>query len=99
MTGPAGVQFRRCDERSRYEAVLSDEVIGVADFRDDGTTVVLPHVEVQPAHEGQGVAGGLTRFALDDLRAAGRRVVPICPYVVSWLRAHPEYGDLVATDY
>ena len=35
---------------------------------------------------------------LDDLRARGRAVVPLCPFVAGFIRRHPEYDDLVTTD-
>jgi uncharacterized protein len=37
----------------------------------------------------------LARFALDDARARGLRVRPDCPFVARFIRAHPEYQDLV----
>ena len=36
--------------------------------------------------------------ALDDVRSRGLRVVPICPFVRTYLQHHPEYEDLVVPD-
>ncbi|UIJ34602.1 GNAT family N-acetyltransferase [Allobranchiibius sp. GilTou73] len=89
---------RRDEERSRYEAYLGDERIGVADFEQVGAAVLLPHVEIDPRHEGQGHASQLTRATLDDLRARGiTRIVPQCPFVRMWVTRHPEYQDLVGS--
>ena len=33
--------------------------------------------------------------ALDHVRGEGGRIVPLCPFVRSWLERHPEYADLV----
>nr|WP_238452835.1 N-acetyltransferase [Micromonospora sp. ATA51] len=33
---------------------------------------------------------------MDDARAKGRLVVPICPFLGEWLGKHPEYDDVVA---
>jgi uncharacterized protein len=57
--------------------------------------IVLVHTEVVPAVEGRGVASRLVSAALDDIRARGLRVVPICPFVRHYLGRHPEYGDLL----
>lgn len=54
----------------------------------------VPSVRVDPAIEGRGVAGALTRAALDWARSEGWVVDPICPYVSAWMRRHPEYDDL-----
>lgn len=89
---------RRDEEHGRYEAHLGDERVGIADFVDVGDTVVLPHVEVDPRHQGQGYASQLTRATLDDLRARGvTRVVPQCPYVRAWVVKHPGYQGLVGS--
>jgi predicted GNAT family acetyltransferase len=32
---------------------------------------------------------------MDDARARGRTVVPICPFLAKWLDKHDEYGDTV----
>ncbi len=81
----------------RFE-IHVDGHVGVIDYRGDGDQLVLPHVGVPPALEGRGIAGSLTRAALDWARDSGMRVVPVCPYVVAWLKRHPEYADLIAAD-
>jgi hypothetical protein len=58
--------------------------------------ITLIHTEVDPAFEGKGIAGRLVAGALDDIRRRGLLVTPICRFVRSYLRRHPEYADLVA---
>ena len=42
------------------------------------------------------LADRLTRWALDDVRANGRRVVPLCPFTASFISLHaPDYDDIV----
>ena len=38
---------------------------------------------------------GLVRFALDDARRRGLKVIAICPYVQQYLVRHPEDRDIV----
>lgn len=83
-------------EQDRFEVLVDGEVAGVIDYRRDGDTWVLPHTEVKPAYEGQGLAGELVRAALDQARAEGLTVDPQCPYVARWIQRHPDYQDLVA---
>jgi hypothetical protein len=83
-------------ERCRYEIRVDGELIGFADYTDRDALRVIPHVEVDPVHGGQGMASRLTAWALDDIRARGKRVAPVCPFVASYVHEHPEYGDLVA---
>ncbi|MEJ1974628.1 MAG: GNAT family N-acetyltransferase [Lacunisphaera sp.] len=45
---------------------------------------------------GRGIAEQLVRVALDDARAAGRKVVPACSYVAVFIKRHREYQELLA---
>lgn len=82
-------------ERSRYEARLGDEVPGYVSYQPAQRLVVLTHTEVQPQYEGLGIGGRLVRAVLDDVRARGLHVLPLCPFVRSWLEDHPDYQDVV----
>ncbi len=81
-------------ERSRFEARCAGEPAGFAQYVRTDTLVVYPHTEVDPAYEGRGVGAALARTALDDARARGLKVVPICPFIRGYLERHPEYADL-----
>lgn len=82
-------------ERLRYELRLGDAVIGFSTYRLVGRRVVFIHTEVNEEYSGRGLAERLAKFALDDVRAAGKRIVPVCPYIAAYLRRHPEYDDIV----
>ena len=82
----------------RYEALEDGKLIGEIRYRIEPGAVALVHTEVAPSAEGSGVGSQLVRAALDDIRARGLRVVPICPFVRAWIRRHPEYDDLVERD-
>jgi predicted GNAT family acetyltransferase len=84
-------------ERSRYELVIDDEVVGIADYHmgDEGA-LVFPHTQIDPSHRGQGLGAVLVAGALDDVRARGARVIPRCWYVAQYIHDHPEHHDLLA---
>ncbi len=88
--------IRRNDAQKRYELVEDGEVVGLIDFADDADKVVLIHTEVVDAERRRGYASRLVKFALDDIGAQGRQVVPQCPFVKHYIETHPEYADLVA---
>ncbi len=87
----------RDDQASRYTALVDGEIVGRIDFSQRDGVVNLLHVEVDSAHRGKGVASTLVRHALDDVRAQSMQVIPTCPYARQWLKAHPDYADLVAS--
>ena len=85
-------------EELRYDALLDGRRVGLIRYRIEPGVVVLVHTDVDEAVEGTGVGSQLVRGALDDIRARGLRLVPLCPFVAAYLRRHREYADLVGTD-
>jgi hypothetical protein len=91
----ATVIVRDNPQENRYELVLGDAVVGTTIYRQRPDALVLLHTEVSEALEGQGLGAQLVAGALDDIRARGLKLVPLCPFVSAYLRRHPEYADLV----
>ena len=85
-------------EELRYEILRDGELLGEIMYRTRPGAIVLAHTEVAPSAEGRGIGSRLVAGALDDIRARGQRVVPLCPFVAAYLRRHPEQSDLVARD-
>lgn len=79
----------------RYEILLDGTVVGRAEYVDDHEQRIFHHTEVDPELSGRGLASTLVRFALDDTRAAGKRIVPVCPYVRRWVSTHQGYADIL----
>ena len=82
-------------ERRRYEITADGEAAGYAEYILTDTLITFTHTEVDPAFEGKGVGGALVRGALDDARSRGLSVLPMCPFVKSWIERHRDYTDLV----
>jgi uncharacterized protein len=84
-------------ERERLEA--RDEagaVVGALTYQLTGAIIVFTHTEVTPGFERSQVGAALARTAMDDARARGRTVVPVCPFLSGWLDDHREYDAFVA---
>jgi predicted GNAT family acetyltransferase len=56
---------------------------------------IFVHTEVNADHEGRGLGSRLARFALDDVKAQGGTIVPLCPFIAAWVGRHPEYQEMV----
>jgi predicted GNAT family acetyltransferase len=97
-TGSAQVAVRDNSAARRYELVVEGDVVGELLYRAFPDRIVLVHTEVLSSVEGRGFGARLVAGALDDIRARGLRVVPMCPFVHSYIRRHPEYDDLVVTE-
>ncbi len=83
---------------SRFELRLGGEVAGFVRYRDSVGTRALIHTEVDPAHKGQGLGGRLAAGVLDQLRERGESIEPVCPFITSYIRKHPDYLDVVAPE-
>ena len=81
----------------RFE-LLVDGARALLTYRRLPDRIVLLHTEVPQPFEGHGLAAKLSRSALDFARANHLQVVPLCPYVSSFIRKNPEYQDLLAPD-
>jgi hypothetical protein len=81
-------------DRQRYEIVRDGTMLSYAAYQKTEQLVVFAHTEVDPSLEGQGIGGRLAQGALDDVRAQGLAVLPICPFVHGWMTRRPDYADL-----
>ena len=85
------------EAQSRFE--LEDEsVTAFIDYTRSGDTITLVHTEVPEALEGRGVGTRLVRFALAYIKDNGLKVVPRCPFVVRYLKRHPEESQALGLD-
>jgi len=57
--------------------------------------VIIDHTGVPDAFRGQGVGAALVTKAVTDFRAAGKKVLPLCPFAAAQFRRHPEWTDLL----
>lgn len=95
------LEFSRDDQQNRYLARSGDQVVGLIDYQSRAggpqgrDRIVFLHTETDPGHQGHGIAGRLSRYALADVRDRGLLLVPECSYTQKFLRDHPEYSDLV----
>ena len=87
--------FQHVPDRSRYEIRLRDQRIGLSTYRDENGRRAFLHTEVDPHFQGHGLASALIVFALDDTRAAGLRIVPLCPMVAAYVAKHHQYDDIL----
>jgi len=82
-------------DESRFEAAIGEERALVEYELRDGVYAIT-ETFTPPAFRGYGVAAKLTQFALDTIRAEGGRVLPVCPYAITYIERHPQVQDLLA---
>ncbi|MCX4647561.1 GNAT family N-acetyltransferase [Streptomyces sp. NPDC055059] len=95
MTQPAAAStVQRVDAKHRYEILIDGKTAGLTAYRDRGDQRVFYHTKIYDAFAGQGLASLLVQQALTDVRASGKRIVPVCPYVAKFLKKHTEFADV-----
>ncbi|HEX4546416.1 MAG TPA: GNAT family N-acetyltransferase [Candidatus Acidoferrum sp.] len=83
------------EEAHRFEATVNG-LRALLTYRRFPGKIIFDHTVVPPPLEGQRLAAKITRTALEFARANHLRVVPLCPYAVSYIRRHSEVQDLVS---
>lgn len=86
------IENNRADQRFQTQV---DDDLAVIEYGLVGASIVFTHTEVPEALSGHGIANKLAQTALEYARAQQLTVVPLCPFVASYIRRHPEYQTLV----
>jgi predicted GNAT family acetyltransferase len=82
----------------RYEAAV-DGALAVAEYRRHGNEILFHHTEVPVALRGRGIGSALVQAALEDALTRGLTVRSTCWFVSDYLRGHPEYLPLMASEH
>lgn len=83
------------EENHRYALEVDGQQAGMAVYHLRGGRHFFVHTEVDEEFSGRGLGTRLVKHALDDVRAGGGSVVPLCPLFAAYIKRHPEYDDLV----
>lgn len=78
----------------RFELEENDHTV-FADYRRDGDTLYISHVEAPPPLRGTGAAGRLMQHIADMAHQEKLTIVPMCSYAAAWLQRHPEHHALI----
>ena len=57
--------------------------------------MIIDHTGVPDAFRGQGAGARLVTRAVEDARAAGIRITPLCPFAAAQFKRHPEWHDVL----
>jgi len=94
---PQTLEVKNNTQASRFEVQLGDKV-GIIDYHKHNQVYSFTHTGVPSEFEGQGIANRLPHDALEMVKAEGGKVIPACPFTKAYVKRHPEYQSMVATD-
>ncbi|WP_243789737.1 GNAT family N-acetyltransferase [Saccharopolyspora gloriosae] len=95
MSDESEVAVARSTDRDRYEITVDGTQAGFAEYLDRNGKRIFFHTEIGADFGGRGLAGTLVGRALAETADAGLRIVPVCPFVVKYLKSHHEVDELV----
>ncbi len=78
----------------RFELEIDDQV-AKSWYRLQGNVITFTRTDVPESLSGKGVGTRLATGALDAARAAGLKVVALCPFIAAFIKRHREYQDLL----
>ncbi|CAN5401462.1 hypothetical protein BH24ACT9_BH24ACT9_11210 [soil metagenome] len=82
-------------ETQRFEAHVDGQPAGFVEYRVRDRQIALVHTQVEDAFEGKGVASTMVKGALGRVAESGMELLPVCPFVASYVTKHAEYQGLV----
>lgn len=89
------VTTSRNDELHRYELHVGGKLAVQIRFIDEPGHIDFIDTDTADQSPDPGLANVLTHFALDDVVAAGKRIIPNCPPMYHYLRKHEIYHQYV----
>ena len=64
-------------------------------YRENPAMITLLHTEVEPALQGNGASTAVIEKTLDAIEQSGKKLNPLCPLVVAYIKRHPEWKRIV----
>ncbi len=91
-----GITLERNGRQGRYLLPLPDSPPAHLTFVEIGPDhIVIDYSWVPPQHRGLVEALKLVTWAVEDARAKGYKITPLCGYVAAEFRNHPQWADVL----
>ena len=95
---PLGIQREDTASKGRYVLKGPDGSEAEMTFTKVGDhLIIIDHTDVPDQFRGQGVGVKLVARAVEDARAAGKKIIPLCPFANAQFRRHKEWADVLKT--
>ena len=82
------------EEEKQYEFHI-DDLVPRVEYMKVQDYIYLNHTEVPPELEGKNIGKILVKKVLEDIEKKKLSLVPLCPFVVSYIKRNPEWKRLL----
>ena len=89
------VSFEDHGHKGRYVVHVDGHEAELTFSRAGDSLIILDHTGVPDALRGRGLGLVLVRRAVEDARAAGKTILPLCPFAKATIERHPELQDVL----
>ncbi|MFV0252553.1 MAG: GNAT family N-acetyltransferase [Beutenbergiaceae bacterium] len=83
------ILVQHAQSANQFQILLNGDVVGHIAYTDTGSQRAMVHTEVDPAHQGRGLATRLIGEALRITKEQGLTTIPVCPAIKAYVRKHP----------
>ena len=80
----------------RYVVVVDGHEAEMTYSKAGASRIIIDHTGVPKELAGRGVGVALVKRGVEDARAAGIRIIPLCPFAKAQIERHKEWQDVLA---
>ena len=81
--------------KGRYVVHLEGTEAEMTYTRAGQQLIIIDHTSVPDALRGRGLGAILVHRAVEDARAAGKTIIPLCPFAKSQFDRHSDWSDVL----
>ncbi|MEO6135662.1 MAG: GNAT family N-acetyltransferase [Ginsengibacter sp.] len=78
------------NEKNMHFEIHEGNVIAFLEYRFQDNTIVFMHTEVPESMGGKGIASSLAQYAFRFAKKNAHPVKVYCPFVLTYMKRHPE---------
>lgn len=91
------IRHEEGDSKGRYSYQAGDGPAAELTYSKAGEhLIIIDHTGVPDAYRGEGVGLLLVERAVADARAAGKKILPLCPFAAAQFRRHSDWSDVLS---
>lgn len=91
-------EFKINETNHRFEWHVGNHFAFI-DYKETTNQIALIHTESPEALAGTGSAAKLVAQTFAYIEQSGKKLLPFCPYVLAYLKKHPEWKRIVSPSF
>lgn len=97
MTTPGEITREETDSKGRYVLRIAGRPEAEMTFSKAGDAlIIIDHTDVPDELRGTGAGLTLVTRGVEDARAGGVKILPLCPFAAAQFKRHPEWADVLS---